>query len=166
MNTKKEFIHDVIFSNSIQGAFQHIKIFPNEWTDDQKIKFRSKIRILLDEIVEDYSSEEIQSDEHLRNISKLVNKGGVNFGVAQKLLNLYLKYLWCLEEIKIPPHCPIDSRILSKVGLPNIRWSKMDKDTYKNVVSHVKEVSRKNGFKNISDWELKVWNAQSVYKSG
>lgn len=95
----------------------------------------------------------------MKNILEIAEKTGVTFGVAQKLLNLYLKYLWCLGEIDTPPHCPVDSRILVTVGLPNVRWSKMDKGVYKNIIARIKEVADESGFANMSEWELETFNA-------
>ena len=47
--------------------------------------------------------------------SKKFSRNGISFkiGHSQKLLNLMLKYYWCLEWLKYtPPHCPIDRMIL------------------------------------------------------
>jgi hypothetical protein len=46
-------------------------------------------------------------------------------GTAQKALNLYLKYLWCLGEIKTPPHCPFDRGIIQM--LPVSERVKLDR---------------------------------------
>ncbi len=50
---------------------------------------------------------------------------GFRVGIAQKALNLYLKYLWCLGKITEPPHCPFDSIIISEIKC-NIKWTEMD----------------------------------------
>jgi hypothetical protein len=48
----------------------------------------------------------------------------MRIGLAQKALNLYLKYLWCLGEIHEPPHCPLDSIVLGQVpGCKDVRWT-------------------------------------------
>lgn len=45
-------------------------------------------------------------------------KGGkLLFGRAQKMLNMYLKYLWCAGMIDTPPHCPFDDRVI-RHGFP------------------------------------------------
>lgn len=36
-------------------------------------------------------------------------------GSAQKALNLYRKYLWCLGYIPFPPHCPFDATIIDQL---------------------------------------------------
>ena len=40
----------------------------------------------------------------------------MNLGIVQKIFNLYLKYLWCLEKIKTPPHFPVDRIIQGKLN--------------------------------------------------
>ena len=53
-------------------------------------------------------------DEHLRH------------GIAQKAFNLYLKYLWRLGIIIVPPpHCPIDWVVLTAAGIDG-SWTKSD----------------------------------------
>lgn len=36
---------------------------------------------------------------------------------AQKSLSLYLKHLWCMELIPLPPVCPVDTLILRKTAI-------------------------------------------------
>lgn len=50
----------------------------------------------------------------------IIAGGRLTFGRAQKLLNMYLKYMWCAQKIsETPPHCPFDDIIINKVGLPH-----------------------------------------------
>lgn len=158
-------MRDVIFSNTIQGAFQHVKIYPKEWTTEEREKFRLNIRRQLDELVEKYSVGLISSEEHISILDSLASRNNFAFGVAQKLLNLYLKYLWCVDEIKTPPHCPVDSRILAEVNLTEIRWSKMDRASYENALHYISEKSSKEGFQNISEWELETFNKTNQYRA-
>jgi hypothetical protein len=51
-------------------------------------------------------------------------KGKINFGIAQKMLNLYLKYMWSLGNIQEPPHFPVDRIIQIKL----IRTSQTTRD--------------------------------------
>jgi hypothetical protein len=67
------------------------------------------------------------SDEISKKFSSILHNGRFRVGAAQKLLNLYLKFLWCLGKVDMPPHLPLDS-IVQKI-LPRgerIRWTKMD----------------------------------------
>ena len=54
------------------------------------------------------------------------------YGVAQKLLNLALKYYWCLGEIKEPPHCPVDKIVIDQtVFRGRVNWTQIS--TEKNI---------------------------------
>ena len=74
----------------------------------------------------DYFSE-INEEKHLINIqnlseyskkfSHILKNGKLNFGVSQKILNLFLKYIWCLKMIPTPPHFPVDRLIQEKLNL-------------------------------------------------
>lgn len=158
-----------MFSNTIQGAFQRVgTVYPKHWNDDERIKFRFELRNKLDELAENYSTKDTSTDEHLKNLDYLtrcLEKWGLqnhSFGIAQKLLNLYLKYLWCIGDIHTPPHCPIDSRILAEVSkiqkvpkISSIPWSKMDRKTYESIINLIPN--------NISEWELDVFNDTNQY---
>ena len=46
--------------------------------------------------------------------SDVLGQLSYKYGIAQKFINLSLKYHWCLDLIQEPPHCPIDSTIINK----------------------------------------------------
>lgn len=73
-------------------------------TEESKRDFKSALFNIIGTKSNDYLS--LISDEaHLKNIQSvsdfsneygdILTIGKLNFGVSQKLLNLYLKYLWC-----------------------------------------------------------------------
>ena len=98
-----------------------------------------------------------------------LNGDHLRLGVAQKALNLYLKYLWCEHRIPTPPHCPFDSNILDKLTLPTgceRRWTQADKvEHYREWVLAAKKQAEKEAQKeskkevSLADWELRAWNA-------
>lgn len=73
------------------------------------------------------------------------------FGVAQKALNLFLKYLWCFDLIEQPPHCPIDGQILGKIAWADKPWPLFNREDYEEAI---KQVRNKAGDKSIGEWEL------------
>lgn len=163
MDAKKEFIQNVIFSNTIQGAFQRVRIYNEEVSPSEKDEFKIWLRKCLSEVVLSYHKKQISSDEHLSCIRELQRKVGLinknivlSFGVTQKLLNLNLKYLWCWGELEYtPPHCPVDSFVLNEIGLRNKRWSKMDEAGYQQVL---KRLNERAGHQKIAEWELSFFN--------
>jgi hypothetical protein len=78
-------------------------------------------------------------------------------GSAQKALNLYLKYLWCLGKICSPPHCPFDRQIIA--SLPNYTgpsWTKLVREEdYRALVEAAKAKAQDSS---LAAWELRIYN--------
>jgi hypothetical protein len=99
---------------------------------------------------------------------------GFRLAHAQKSLSIALKHLWCREELSeknhkyYPPVCPIDGIILKKAGSGE-SWTKVnhverhngvpaaDKPVYKEHLALVREKACKDGYDNLSVWELFLW---------
>jgi hypothetical protein len=112
---------------------------------------------------------EMDEDSHIKNIEDLADCLSEEFrglrvlkddrfriGIAQKALNLYLKYLWCTDQICMPPHCPFDSMIISKLpGCKDIKWTTLlNIDDYRRLV---KAARAQAGDKPIAQWELETY---------
>ena len=69
--------------------------------------------------------------------------------------NLYLKYLWCIDIICEPPHCPIDKIILNKLKDYKTSWTKMNKDDY---IRAIKKINFVRGKESIAQWELREFS--------
>jgi hypothetical protein len=125
------------------------------------------LRNQLNTIAVNYESV-VDEQQHINNIEELIrclsvncreflNEGRATFGFAQKALNSYLKYLWCVSRIPRPPHCPFDTIILGLVNPPadcERRWTYGEKDDYIKWVTAAK--LKANG-EALSDWELREW---------
>ena len=110
----------------------------------------------------------INNIEELRNVLQeefagILHEGHMRFGVAQKMLNLYLKHLWARDRIETPPHCPFDRVIID--GLPNLNeenftsWTEMDDiNEYMQWVDAAGQVAEDAGHASISEWELVTFN--------
>lgn len=130
------------------------------------IQFReSVIEFLIDKIIPLYV-EGCTEEQHYKNIEALIayatridpgvlGEAGYKYGVAQKLLNLALKYYWCLGLISEPPHCPIDRIIISKTKHNGrINWTQiLRRAEYEEVIKEVKALAQKKGL-SIPQWEL------------
>ena len=76
----------------------------------------------------------------------------VEFGALQKLVNMSLKYLiilsgFCVLIITIYEKncdCPIDSIILSHLGITDIKWTSMNKEQYNKIQDTIKEKVEKD----------------------
>jgi hypothetical protein len=163
---KKEFIKNEIWSLTIAGAFQRANIYKKDTDEKDKKDFKEKLNGLIIEIVKQYEKE-VDEQTHLKNIIKitefrhdcLVNEK-LKYGVCQKILNLYLKYLWCLEQIPVPPHFPVDRIIqeeLNKGRLVKneiVSWTKMEKEEqYLKLIRFAETLARKEKI-SIAELEL------------
>lgn len=109
--------------------------------------------------------------QHYLNLAELVEfgtgalpgslrDGRYRYGVAQKLLNLALKYHWCLGQISEPPHCPIDRIIIEKTHLRGrVNWTQIaDEEQYRVVIEAVR---RRAEPESIARWELLNYRRRS-----
>ena len=165
------FLEDVFLSNAIGVSFSVRAgggIYLKGATGDQRLELRGAVRRELLRLAHGYSVSVIE-EQHIQNISELASSvsrtcepalhdGCFRFGIAQKALNVYLKYLWCADRIPIPPHCPFDAIIIGKLkltlGCPD-QWTKIvDAAPYREWVSAARLVA---GAKSLAEWELGVW---------
>jgi hypothetical protein len=127
LDRKNEFIHDEFWTLTIGGAFQRANVYPKNVSESDKTDFKAGLRKHIEEELQRHYRTEVTEEEHLENIHSLNERGqelqrnwtrtkadeakeaGFNFGIAQKMLNLHLKYRWCDGEITVaPPHFPVD----------------------------------------------------------
>jgi hypothetical protein len=172
MNIEKEkskFIENEIFALSIAGAFRQgrgYSIYKSNTLEIKKEKFRNFLKNKLESFKFLSDSEEYTRQiknfkldiEREKKYSDLLVNNKISFGRVQKLINLYLKYLWVFGLAKEPPHCPFDSIIISrlKAKVPGFANYKFTEDHYRQLVN----LARKNAGDglSISEWELKVFN--------
>lgn len=166
---KNKFLKDMVISNSISAAFQRAGVYCKGLDDNNtdKEKLRKALGEKLYSLGKQYAKKTIGEKEHCQNIKNLADEltgafsgilkdGRFRIGIAQKALNLYLKYLWCLGEIETPPHCPIDRNIIEKLDLDKNtpkEWTKIN--TIKEYENLIIKCQEKAGNQiTISEWEL------------
>jgi hypothetical protein len=162
---KNDFIKHELFILTIMGAFQHNKIYSDNVSEASKIKFRKNLELLLNRITGVYKQKVSENDhlyylDQLKSLIEAAHKdillgGLISFGTVQKILNLYLKYLWSINLVVEPPHCPIDSIILSRLYDRSTRWTTMEKKAYISIIEKINQI-KKN--KSIAEWELTEFN--------
>ncbi|PKQ62522.1 hypothetical protein BZG02_12425 [Labilibaculum filiforme] len=169
MHTPKQtFLHNEFWLLTFGGAFQHVSIYKKDVGELERKEFRVSLKkYITDEIIPQYVDLVTESD-HVENLKRIILfsksfkdilvNGKLNVGVSQKLLNLILKYYWCLGEIAMPPHCPVD-RIIQVKGLKTtpISWTTIsDTEVYLNIITKMrKEAESKN--QTLAEWELEVF---------
>jgi hypothetical protein len=97
----------------------------------------------------------LQSDSAIE-FSDLLYEGKLRYGICQKIINVFLKFLWVSDEIETPPHAPYDGIIQAKLNDKDLSpWTEMNDPTqYALFVKLANEI----GEGNIAKWELEEWN--------
>lgn len=160
-DTPRGFAFNEVCAFSIQAGIAHLKNVYKEKDIAKRKEWRREVQNKLKNEREcGYSADNIERIRQFIEATaddKILQNGKLTFGVAQKILNLFLKYCWSLDWItNEPPDCPIDSRILSKLKWNGNPWSKMNENDYNDVMKRVEKESKT---KNLSRamWELKEW---------
>jgi hypothetical protein len=153
----------MLFSRTLMAATQRAKVYAPGTPTKERKAFQDTLRSLLEQIAQTYG-EKVSEKTHIQNIlelSRSLTSGHAHvlrgrrfrIGPAQKALNLYLKYLWCLGEIAPPPHCPFDSQIIAK--LPTYTgpsWTELDsEEEYRSLVKAAKAKAQGTS---LAVWEL------------
>jgi hypothetical protein len=149
---------------AINAALQRNKVYRNEENYDKREKFRAEWANLIREESKAYVRplKPISDGLHCAAITRVSESlsakfgeylydGRLRFGTSQKAFNLYLKYLWAMGKIEMPPHCPIDSVVLAKAGI-NDCWTKNDSsEEYLGWINKIRERLT------LAEWENEVW---------
>ncbi len=163
---QENFIAQIILSNTQGSSFQHAYVYAKNTPKQDKRNYVGAFRNKLETLKDTYS-QEVSEKDHIKNIENfqeeltrefpnILNGERMRLGPAQKAVNLYLKFLWCLGYIKEPPHCPIDRTVLTEVG-SDINWTKLDDvNEYKKIIELIR-ARAKEGKQSIAEWELDLW---------
>lgn len=169
---KQDFLNNEFWVLTFSGAFQRAGVYKPNIGSENKKEFRQDVIAIINEHVGVYKSKKITERDHCKNIGKikkcisnkwrrLLNGGNIRIGICQKLVNLYLKYLWCIGEVNQPPHCPVDRSILNHCKnkkIRNINWTTLDSiKVYKNIMQEIYNIAKKDKL-SIAEWELKTFN--------
>ena len=168
LSREQRFIFDEVLVMAWAASVQRANIYnkSEKISSTDSLSFRLAVLEFVDLcLLEKYKSK-ISENLHITNIEWLVTFGtkhggsllspdGYKFGVAQKLLNLTLKYLWCLGHILEPPHCPVDRIVISKTSLRDkVNWTEiLSADKYKDVIEAIRSTANKKNM-SIARWEL------------
>ena len=170
---QSEFLKGEIQFLTLQAALstrnRDFPVYAKGVSSSKRTQFRKRLVEILDRVAINYIPGNVSLEDHCyylrrlsramksRGFSKLLHGDTFRVGVAQKALNLYLKYLWCLGEIDEPPHCPFDNFVIRELkDCEEINWTEFDDiKTYKYLVQQA-EVEA--GELSLAEWELRVFN--------
>lgn len=170
---KNKFLDNEFWYLSLAGAFLRNRVYSKEiiaTADNNKEVFRKKLKCTIIEIVKQYHVL-VTDKEHVANINYIIDNneneilinGKLKFGTVQKMLNLYLKYMWCADKLShIPPHCPVDSIILSKSKkFKNDRWTHLDcSEKYMGYIHELRELAKTENL-HLAEWELEHFSSRT-----
>ncbi len=164
---KERFLKNEFLTMAVFGALGRSKTYSASAGEEAKNRFRNALREKLDELSVLYKSA-VTEEDHLSNIETLSNdltsrfhhclrNGRFRIGIAQKALNLYLKYLWCVDLISEPPHCPFDSIVICNLrDSADLKWTSIDTiEDYMMLVRSARKISKE---KSLPVWELEIWS--------
>lgn len=178
---QKRFIRYELGLMTITAAFstrdKEFKIYKDQISYNQRKAAKKEIRKIISEIENKYVPM-LSPEAHVKHIEAVATditkhlgqhlKGNrFRIGIAQKLINMHLKYLWCSNIISEPPHCPIDGIIRNEAKKEqpefNYNWIKSDSiDEYKSAIISLGDIARKKG-ESIAQWELQEFRRRDDY---
>ena len=131
-------------------------------TGMQKDEVKQWVRKHLLGLGEKYKYQNLSEGEHVAEIRRIkaevskrfptaLHEGKLRFGVAQKLVNLYVKYLCTVGAANSAHHCPLDG-IVNKVAKLGYQWNTSDSELeYIEAISKLKSYA---GGTSLPQWEI------------
>jgi hypothetical protein len=136
--------------------------FKKDWENKLKDIYKCSLKNKFNEknYVDELNKMSIYMNKKYKNI--LNTDQGFKISHAQKSISIYLKHMWCIDNLKMPIQCPIDREILKILKKQKIikiipSWTKIntieEHDKIINIIKKEKDKDKMN-FKSISEWEL------------
>ncbi|OGR08938.1 MAG: hypothetical protein A3K23_03960 [Desulfobacca sp. RBG_16_58_9] len=166
-----KFITNELWILAWNASVQRANIFKKDRNPTSRVgsKFRKDVIEFIDKTIIPQYANGCNEDQHYKNIDDLIayankvdpgilSESGYKYGVAQKLLNLALKYYWCQGLVMEPPHCPVDRIVISNTRYSNeINWTQItEKAQYHKIIEEIKVLANEKG-KSIPLWELEIF---------
>jgi hypothetical protein len=169
---QQKFIYQEVTILAWGASVQRAKLYnPEIDIDDRKSdEFRASVITFIETNILPKYKTKCSEKDHVENIQRLVEFGtnaggsllgphGYKFGVAQKLLNLLLKYLWCLGHVEEPPHCPVDRIVLAKTTLRNkLNWTEITTSMQYNQAINAIRIVANAAEQSLPQWELQFYS--------
>jgi hypothetical protein len=168
-----KFLDAEVFGMTLAATVQRSHLYTPGLSEKDREPFQASLREALESAAKAYTNN-VPEAQHVHNIIELASllsrkhptlltDSRMKFGHAQKALNLYLKYLWCLGKLPIPPHCPIDSIILKKIPkFTQVRWTQLDSpEQYEFIIAAAKVKAKEKDIP-LAVWELNEYNANDT----
>ncbi len=158
------FLKDEIWLLTFGGSFQRNTVYKKEVSEKDRNKFRGELRSFLETEILPIYLNDVNDKVQYNSLTKIIqysNKhklilenDSLSIGTAQKLLNLVLKYYWCLGWLPEPPHFPVDSRIQKCIPAKSRKsWTAINSlEEYQSIIDCAKEQLKEG--ESLAKWEL------------
>ncbi len=169
MNDKTKYILGELWISAWNASVQHASLYKDSaWKNnrDEINIFKNKVVGHIKENIIPQYKEKVEEQRHCENIKNLVahangadtgvlGKHLYKYGIAQKLLNLALKYYWCIGEIEEPPHCPVDKIVIDQTSFRGrVNWTQiLTEKEYLNIIAAIRALAVAENC-SIAQWEL------------
>lgn len=172
MNNREKFLYNELILLAWGASVQRSNLYKPNFDSQKKLTgaFRKTLVNFFEESLLKSYINPCEEDTHIDNLEMFAAFGttagsgylgpdGYKLGVAQKFLNLMLKYLWCIGTISEPPHCPVDRIIISRTELKGkMNWTEIKTTCeYKKAIGAIKKSANEAGL-SVAQWELKVFS--------
>lgn len=170
---KRKFIQDELWTLTIGAAFQRSRVYDGLPDSFDKQGYKKALRIFIETEIQPIYKNKMLDEPHIKTIKRICDFSkehnvNMNFGVSQKLLNLHLKYQWCLgEKTPEPPHFPVDRIIQQKLGIKKpFAWTRMENETeYLKVINIARDILKETVHQDcqnsLARLELKLFNRRN-----
>jgi hypothetical protein len=167
-----EFIQQMYLRNAINAALQRANVYSDDVTGEQKTAFKRDCSQHLADLGRRYFAWEHDLESFCAEVQRfsatlsqdhadtLVGHH-LRIGIAQKMVSLYLKYLWLAGDCsKKPAAAVLDRGILEASGFhPPPNWTEMDDfRQYQDIQAAIQQRAEEEGFGSAAVWEAERWN--------
>jgi hypothetical protein len=142
-----------------------------------KKAFRKDFRAEVQKISRVYSVRKLSEEKWLNILQRvqrelstkhadILDNRQLRLGIVQKMLSLFLKFLWCNgDSLKRPFFPPLDSQVINAAGSAfqnktdkKVRWKKLEcADQYLRMMRDIEAFAQSNGFETGCHWEYSIW---------
>ena len=164
---------DLAVTSGVKAASQHNALYARSSSSVQRALIRNDWKRLLRATASSYT-EPVDSAEYECHVQALADEmntrhsmllrhadelpqgvtAGFRISHAQKSLSVYLKHLWCMGIIAMPPECPVDRVVLRKAGATG-SWTRVGTlDEHRSMIAALEQCA---GDASLAEWELLVF---------
>jgi hypothetical protein len=175
MNPKQDYLVRELWILAWSASVQRARLYrPGRDLNSRETQhFQDKLfGFLSREVIPKYR-DRVEEEQHYEQIDDLIacanNAGkqvlgdrGYKYGIAQKLLNLFLKYHWCLGTVAEPPHCPVDRIVIENTTYKGkVNWTDLvGRSQYQMIIEDIRRQAKPQS---IATWELSIFNRRRVH---